>query len=105
MKSLPGAVLQAIRGFGQASPSPQAEPNMNAAFRAGSTAPAHPACIFEREIAMLRHQKLSRKAAAHAAHRAGPDMALASTIVFFGVFPAVMAAGLVLVQIVGAVAR
>lgn len=54
---------------------------------------------------MLRHQKLSRKAAAHAAHRAGPDMALASTIVFFGVFPAVMAAGLVLVQIVGAVAR
>lgn len=54
---------------------------------------------------MLRTQKLARKAAARAARRAGPDMALASTIVFFGVFPAAMAAGLVLVQVVGAIAR
>ncbi len=54
---------------------------------------------------MLRTQKLAHKAAARAVHRAGPDMALASTIVFFGVFPAVMAAGLILVQIVTAVAH
>jgi hypothetical protein len=58
-----------------------------------------------REIVMLRTQKLAHKAAARAAHRAGPDMALASTIVFFGVLPAVMAAGLILVQVVTAVAR
>ncbi|HEY4943427.1 MAG TPA: hypothetical protein VII56_18500 [Rhizomicrobium sp.] len=49
---------------------------------------------------MLRQQKLARKFAARAVHRAGPDMALASTIVFFGVFPAVLAAGLVVVQVV-----
>ena len=55
---------------------------------------------------MLRQQKLARKFAARpAAHRAGPDMALASTIVFFGVFPAVLAAGLILVQVVAAIAR
>ncbi len=39
-----------------------------------------------------------------AVHRAGPDMALASTIVFFGVFPAVLGTGLALVQIVAALA-
>jgi hypothetical protein len=39
-----------------------------------------------------------------AAHRAGPDMALASTIVFFGVLPAVLGAGLVVVQMVAALA-
>ena len=54
---------------------------------------------------MLRQQKLSRKFAARATHRAGPDMALASTIVFFGVFPAVMAAGLIVVQVVSAIAH
>lgn len=54
---------------------------------------------------MLRTQKLARKSAARAAHRAGPDMALATTIVFFGVFPAVLAAGLVLTQIVAAIAH
>jgi len=55
---------------------------------------------------MLRQQRLLRKAAARpAAHRAGPDMALASTIVFFGVFPAVMAAGLVMVQVITAFAH
>ena len=55
---------------------------------------------------MLRQDRLARKLAARpAAHRAGPDMALASTIVFFGVFPAVMAAGLVVVQVVTAIAR
>ena len=45
--------------------------------------------------------ELPRRAAAH---RAGPDMALASTIVFFGVFPAALAAGLILVQLVAALA-
>ena len=34
-----------------------------------------------------------------AVYRAGADMALASTIAFFGVLPAVLAAGLVVVQI------
>jgi len=53
---------------------------------------------------MLRQQRLTAKRAARpAAHRAGPDMALASTIVFFGVFPVVMAAGLVMVQVIAAV--
>ncbi|HXC53834.1 MAG TPA: hypothetical protein VNU97_00930 [Rhizomicrobium sp.] len=52
---------------------------------------------------MLRTERLARKSASRpAAHRAGPDMALASTIVFFGVFPAVLAAGLILVQLVTA---
>ncbi len=55
---------------------------------------------------MLRTEKLARKSAARAAtHRAGPDMALASTIVFFGVVPAVMAAGIVVVQVITAVAH
>ena len=48
---------------------------------------------------MLRHHRPARKHFGRAAaHRAGADMALASTIVFFGVFPAVLATGLVLVQ-------
>lgn len=54
---------------------------------------------------MLRTQKLTRKSNARAVHRAGPDMALATTITFFGVFPAVMAAGLVVVQVITAVAH
>ena len=55
---------------------------------------------------MLRRQRLARKAAARSTvHRAGPDMALASTIVFFGVFPTVMAAGLVVVQVATALAH
>ena len=54
---------------------------------------------------MLRKERLSRKAAARATYRAGPDMALASTIVFFGVVPAVMAAGLVVVQVATALAH
>ena len=55
---------------------------------------------------MLRQQRLTRKLAARpSVHRAGPDMALASTIVFFGVFPAVMAAGLVMVQVIVAVSH
>jgi hypothetical protein len=55
---------------------------------------------------MLRTPRLARKAAIRpAVHRAGPDMALATTIVFFGMFPAVLAAGLLVVQIVTAVAR
>lgn len=31
----------------------------------------------------------------------GPDMALAATLVFFGVFPVVLVCGLMLVQILG----
>lgn len=55
---------------------------------------------------MRRQDRLNRKLAARAAaRRAGPDMALASTIVFFGVFPVVMAAGLVLVQVVAPLAH
>ena len=55
---------------------------------------------------MLRTQRLARKAAVRpAVHRAHHDMALASTVVFFGVFPAVLAAGLLLVQFISAFAR
>ena len=55
---------------------------------------------------MLRTQRLARKAASRpAVYRAGPDMALASTIVFFGVFPAVMGAGFVVVQVLTALAH
>jgi hypothetical protein len=46
---------------------------------------------------MLRQK--TRKSVARSATRAPHhDMALASTIVFFGVFPAVLGAGLLLVQ-------
>jgi hypothetical protein len=79
---------------------------MNAAFRARSGAQAQAPVIVSRETTMLRRQRLTRKSAARTtAYRAGPDMALATTIVFFGVFPAVMAAGLAVVQIVGALAH
>ena len=56
---------------------------------------------------MLRTQRLARKAAVRhpVVHRAGPDMALASAIVFFGVFPAVMGAGFVVVQVLTALAH
>ncbi len=54
---------------------------------------------------MLRQQRLTAKfAARQAAYRAGPDMALASTIVFFGVFPAILAGGLLFAQVVAAFA-
>jgi hypothetical protein len=53
---------------------------------------------------MLRHRRLARKIAARPA-RAGSDMALASTIVFFGVLPGVLAAGFVIVQVVAAFGR
>jgi len=51
---------------------------------------------------MLR--RLNQPIRRPAVHRAGQDMALASTIVFFGVFPAVLATGLVLVQTIAALA-
>ncbi|MEI9995472.1 MAG: hypothetical protein WDM91_12820 [Rhizomicrobium sp.] len=55
---------------------------------------------------MLRQQRIARKAAARAAsRRASDDMALAATIAFFGVFPLVMAGGLLLVQVIGAAVR
>jgi hypothetical protein len=76
---------------------------MNGGFRLGSGWAAQSLLTVQRETVMLRTQRLARKSAARAVRSAGPDMALATTIVFFGVFPAVMAAGLVLVQILGAV--
>jgi hypothetical protein len=55
---------------------------------------------------MLRQQRLARKFAARNAPRAAHhDMALASTVVFFGVFPAVLGAGLILVQTILAFAH
>ncbi len=54
---------------------------------------------------MLRKERLARKAAARVVHRAAPDMALATTVVFFGVFPGVMAAGFVVVQLATALAH
>lgn len=51
---------------------------------------------------MLRQQRLARKFIARQPHR---DMALASTIVFFGVFPAVMGAALLLMQLILAVSH
>jgi hypothetical protein len=75
---------------------------MNAAFRAGSDGMAHPLIIVQREITMLRQQRLARKFVARQPQR---DMALASTIVFFGVFPAVLGAALVLTQLILAFAH
>jgi hypothetical protein len=55
---------------------------------------------------MLRQHRLARKSAARSAARAPHhDMALASTVVFFGVFPLVLGAGLILVQTLLAVAH
>ena len=54
---------------------------------------------------MLRCQNLIRTPTGRsAAHRAGQDMALATTIVFFGVFPAVLGTGLVIVQLIATLA-
>jgi len=51
---------------------------------------------------MLRQHRLARKAAARFAPRdPGHDMALAATLVFFGVFPIMLVSGLLLVQILG----
>ena len=50
---------------------------------------------------MLRTRPQMRRPAVH---RAGPDMALASTIVFFGVLPAILGTGLVLVQMIAQLA-
>jgi hypothetical protein len=54
---------------------------------------------------MLRQQRLARKSAARTARAAHHDMALASTIVFFGVLPLVFGAGLILVQTILAYAH
>jgi len=56
---------------------------------------------------MLRTERLARKAAIRhpVVRRAGADMALASTIVFFGVFPTAMGAGMILVQVLTALAH
>ena len=49
---------------------------------------------------MLRQQKIARKAAVRFAPRdPGHDMALAATLVFFGVFPIMLVSGLLLIQI------
>ena len=52
---------------------------------------------------MLRQYKLTRKAAVRFVQRdPGHDMALAVTLVFFGVFPIMLVSGLLLIQILGA---
>jgi hypothetical protein len=72
---------------------------MNGGFSRRSKAKAHPPDIGLEDIPMLRQKRLARKSAARSTARAAHhDMALASTIVFFGVFPLVIGAGLVLVQ-------
>ena len=51
---------------------------------------------------MLRHHRLARKSTARFAPRdPGHDMALATTLVFFGVLPIMLVCGLMLVQILG----
>ena len=42
---------------------------------------------------MLRTERLGRKSTIRTTRRPHNDMALASTVVFFGVFPLLMAAG------------
>jgi hypothetical protein len=55
---------------------------------------------------MHRHTKLATKSPARFAPRdAGHDMALAATLVFFGVFPILLASSLLLVQALGVLAR
>ena len=51
---------------------------------------------------MRRQHKLSRKSAARFTPRdPGPDMSLAATLVFFGVFPIILVSGLMIVQMLG----
>jgi hypothetical protein len=55
---------------------------------------------------MLRHRRLALKSAFRLLPRhAGNDMALASTLVFFGVFPIILFTGLLLVQALGALSH
>jgi hypothetical protein len=80
---------------------------MNAGFRAGSAAPAQASSQnSEGDFSMHRHTKLATKSPARFAPRdAGHDMALAATLVFFGVFPILLASSLLLVQALGVLAR
>ena len=51
---------------------------------------------------MLHQHRLARKAAARFAPRdPGHDMALAATLVFFGVFPILLISTLMLAQVLG----
>ena len=55
---------------------------------------------------MLRQHRLARKSAARYAPRdPGPDLALAATLVFFGVFPIMAVSGLMIMQMLGAIAQ
>ena len=52
---------------------------------------------------MLRQHRLACKTAVRFVPRhPGNDMALAATLVFFGVFPIMLVSGLLLIQILGA---
>lgn len=51
---------------------------------------------------MLRQQRIAGKYSARFAPRdAGPDLALAATLVFFGVFPILLVTGVMLLQMLG----
>jgi len=55
---------------------------------------------------MLRQTKLSSRPATRFATRdPGPDLALAATLVFFGVFPIVLVSGFMIMQMFGAFAN
>jgi hypothetical protein len=84
-----------------------AEPQMNAGFRAGSDAVAHADSHSPEGVsAMLSPTRPSRKSAIRFAPRdPGPDMALAATLVFFGVFPILVVTGLMMMQMLGAFAQ
>ncbi len=55
---------------------------------------------------MLSQTRPSRKSTARFAPRdPGPDMALAATLVFFGVFPILVVTGLMMMQMLGTFAQ
>ena len=55
---------------------------------------------------MLRHQKIAGTYSTRFATRdPGPDLALAATLVFFGVFPIMLVTGLMIMQMLGDFAR
>jgi hypothetical protein len=55
---------------------------------------------------MLRQQRLSRKAAVRSMpFNAGSDLALAATVVIFGMFPVGLVSGLMLMQVFGVWSR
>lgn len=89
------------------SPEQFAEPQMNAGFRVGSDAEAHAAHQSSEGASDMRSKSSSdRKAAIRFASRdPGPDLALAATLVFFGVLPILLVTGLMMMQFLGAFAQ